>query len=183
MHEIQHSEWRKGTQWNQKWLNDVWDVKGLQRRRARVNTNCHLPITFYTDSCIVSQVRAWLCVAVDNQSCTQQSCWSDPMLHLLLKNWPRHCLNRLTALQKQLHVFNGLFKDIGWRVCPADRWRRWGDGAWSGWCSAGGCSPVHNHLRLQSKMHTLEFTHRRCKAEGKYMVTRHPLKINLASLS
>jgi len=35
----------------------------------RVNTSCHLPITFTLTAkgCIVSQVQAWLPVAVDNQ--------------------------------------------------------------------------------------------------------------------
>lgn len=77
------------------------------------------------------------------------------------QNWPLICLNHVPALWQQpppkafmMHST----KDIKRRVCPADHRRRWGDGAWSGWCSASGRSRLHIRLRLQKKTnaHVLE---------------------------
>lgn len=136
-----------------------WCMRCKRSTETESKSKHKLPLAYH--------ILHWQLHCEPSTSLTVRCCWQ-PKLHtaeLLIRSHVTFAAEKLATAtvwsvwQKQLHVFNGLFKDIGWRVCPADRWRRWGDGAWSGWCSAGGCSPVHNHLRLQSKMHTLEFTH------------------------
>lgn len=60
--------------------------------------NCHLPIT--ATGCIVSQVQARLCVAVDNQIKAAHSRAADPVLHLLISVFCEECF------------FLGFMKDI-----------------------------------------------------------------------
>lgn len=47
-------------------------------------------------------------------------------------------------------------KDIERWACPGGRWRGWGSGAWSGWCSAGGCSHTCSRPSLQDSTHQCE---------------------------
>lgn len=109
----------------------------------------------------MSQVWTWLRVAVDNQMKAAHGRTSGLILVYIFCPElaadlfeSRPCL--VTAAPPAFMMHSA--KDIKRRVCPADHRRRWGDGAWSGWCSASGRSRLHIRLCLQKKTnaHVLE---------------------------
>lgn len=131
-------EWIKVAWWKREWMQN-----GLRRINVGVNANCRSPITFYTDSWEMLREPAWLSVANDNQSkAAGTAIWS--LVLCAARNW--HCLNHEAVLRKHF-----MLKDIDWWICPAGHRRAWGDGAWSGWRSAGGCSSSHDHLCLKEE--------------------------------
>lgn len=122
-----------------------------------VNTNRLSPVRFYTDryselQCAASTVRAWLPVALDNQSEAAHSRAADLIPCYVLAK-PLCRLHRVNHRGRVGRV-DFVWKDIGRRVSPGGRWMRWADGAWSGWCSTRGCSHIRCRWSLQQKMHT-----------------------------
>lgn len=174
------------------------DVKGLKRLTAGVNTKCHLPITFCTDSyrlhCKPSASLIACCCWQPQESSTQLAAiWADHCekihptksislnpsrnvsfiydkgvrhnhlkcpydmyllfvsLPVLKTDQPTVWIICLGCGGRKLWLHAALLKDIEQWVCRAGRWRRWGDGAWSGWCSTGGCSHTRSQPSLQDK--------------------------------
>lgn len=81
-------------------------VKWQRRKRSTAidNRSKHkLPLAFTltTTGCIVSQVQVLLLLTTKRKQ-HAESQWSDPMLHLVLKIWPVHCLNHLALLWYRL---------------------------------------------------------------------------------
>lgn len=128
-----------------------------------------LPLSYHilhTDSyrlhCEPSMNLTACCCWQPNESSTRQNKWSDLGLHFLPRIgrwfvWITSLPCDSSPPPPKAFMMHST-KDIKRRVCPADHRRRWGDGAWSGWCSASGRSRLHIRLRLQKKTnaHVLE---------------------------
>lgn len=85
------------------------------------------------------------------------------------------CHNRLVRSLCQLNNSSGcsgaaaehwvcLVKDIGRWVSPGGHWRTWEVGAWSGWCSSGGCFHIQSPPRLKECTQQMEHVSRHAVA-------------------